>query len=204
MNTKYKTSGRIFENPILERFTKSNPRVTIIFYLCLICFFIFLNNHYTILNLPNVIALYIFGLITWTLVEYLLHRYLFHIDDYFLSMKRIHYILHGVHHEHPGDPERFFMAPVPGTFIAFVLFVIWYSIIGQYAFSFMAGLTNGYLLYSYIHYTIHSHPANPLFYKPWSHHAKHHFKHPDKAFGVSSPIWDMIFGTMPPKNKDQH
>jgi sterol desaturase/sphingolipid hydroxylase (fatty acid hydroxylase superfamily) len=132
-------------------------------------------------------------------MEYLLHRYVFHLDEYFPAMKRLPYMLHGVHHDHPGDEERLFMPPVPGFMIAVIMFGFWFLFIGQYAFAFMAGISNGYLLYSFVHYRIHSQPANPLFHKAWAHHAKHHFKYPDKAFGVSSPIWDIIFGTMPPR-----
>ena len=196
-----KGQGKIFENGFLERLTKSNPKKTIVFYSLVISAFIFLSIKYTRLSISETIELYVSGLFTWTLMEYLLHRFVFHIDEYFPVLKRFHYIVHGVHHEHPGDHERLFMPPVPGLIIAVVMFFFLYLFVGLYAFAFMAGISNGYLIYSYIHYNIHSMPANPFFHRPWSHHAKHHFKYPDKAFGVSSPIWDLVFRTMPPKNQ---
>jgi sterol desaturase/sphingolipid hydroxylase (fatty acid hydroxylase superfamily) len=143
------------------------------------------------------------GLATWTLMEYILHRYLFHIDEYFPSMKRLHYILHGVHHEHPRDHERLFMPPVPGLIISSILLGFWYLFLGENALAFMAGITNGYLLYSYIHYSVHTRPVYEPLRILWRNHAMHHYKHHDKAYGVSSPFWDFIFGTLPPKRAAQ-
>jgi sterol desaturase/sphingolipid hydroxylase (fatty acid hydroxylase superfamily) len=195
--------GEIFKNRFLEKLTKSNPRITIGFYTFLIAAFFFLNHVYNTTNLVVTLGLYLCGLLTWTLMEYLLHRYVFHIDEYLPFMKRFHYIVHGIHHEFPKDVERLFMPPVPGTIIAFVLFLFWYLLLGLNALGFMAGISNGYLLYSYIHYKVHTKPSTPLLHKLWVHHAKHHYKFPDKAFGVSSPIWDIIFRTMPPKQAKQ-
>lgn len=189
----------MFKSPLLERLTKSNPRLTIVFYSSLIALFFYLSYRYTRLNLYETIGFYLGGIVSWTLMEYVLHRFVFHIDEYLPFMKRFHYIVHGVHHEHPRDHERLFMPPVPGLIISFVMFWFWFMFFGWNAFAFMAGISNGYLMYSYIHYTIHTKPSSPLLHKLWSHHAKHHYKYPDKAYGVSSPFWDMVFGTMPPK-----
>ena len=194
-----KTQGRIFQNSFLEKLTKSSPRVTITFYTCLIVLFFYLSFLYTGLSLLQTAGLYIAGLFGWTLMEYILHRFVFHIDEYFPSFRRFHYIVHGIHHDHPRDHERLFMPPVPGTIIAFLMFLFWYLFLGSNAFAFMAGISNGYLMYSYIHYMIHTRPSTPVLHKLWMHHAKHHYKYPDKAFGVSTPLWDIIFGTMPPK-----
>jgi sterol desaturase/sphingolipid hydroxylase (fatty acid hydroxylase superfamily) len=192
--------GKIFENGILEKLTKSNPKLTITFYSLLIATFFYLNYRYNTISLEVTLGFYIGGLITWTLMEYILHRFLFHIDEYIPFLKRFHYIIHGIHHEFPKDAERLFMPPVPGTIISFFLFLFWYLFFDLSALAFMAGITNGYLMYSYIHYKVHTKPSNKLLHKLWVHHAKHHYKFPDKAYGVSSPFWDMVFGTMPPKH----
>lgn len=191
--------GRIFKDPGLERLTKSSPKITIAFYGCMIAFFFFLSYRYTTISFWMTVACYFSGLLVWTLMEYILHRYVFHIDRYFPKAKRFHYAVHGVHHEQPADKERLFMPPVPGTIIAGFLFAFWYLLLGGFSFAFMAGVTNGYLFYSFIHYTVHTNPNTRLFRDQWFHHALHHYKYPDKAFGVSTPIWDFVFGTMPPK-----
>ena len=201
MNAKTKQPGQIFENPFLEKLTKSNPTRTIVFYLLMIVVYLVLNFKYTNNNLLITMLLFGSGLITWSFMEYVLHRWVFHIDEYlpFKFAKRFHYIIHGVHHENPKDAERLFMPPIPGLIISFLLFLCWSILLKLNAFAFMAGLVNGYLLYAYIHYTVHSKPINPKYRKLWTHHAMHHYKYEDKAFGVSSPIWDIVFNTMPPK-----
>lgn len=197
---KIKSGVRIFENSFLEKFTKCNPRRAIIFYASMICSFLCLSVYYSRLTIWYTAGFYLAGLFAWTLIEYLLHRYVFHYNSYFPHAKKLPFILHEIHHEQTVDEKRLFISPVPGTIIALIVFGSWYLLIGEYAFAFMAGLSNGYLIYAFIHYKIHSKPANPLFHRPWAHHAKHHFKYPDKAFGVSSPLWDILLGTMPPKN----
>jgi sterol desaturase/sphingolipid hydroxylase (fatty acid hydroxylase superfamily) len=193
------TQGIIFKNPFLERFTKSNPQITIIFYSTLIGFFFFLNAEFTSNTIYSTGIIYLFGILTWTLMEYVLHRFIFHIDEYFPAFKRLHYILHGIHHDHPRDRERLFMPPVPGTLIAFILWAFWFLFLGENTFAFMAGISSGYLMYSYIHYSVHTKPVFQPLRTLWKHHALHHYKYPQKAYGVSSPLWDLIFGTMPPK-----
>ncbi len=196
MNT---TQAQLFRNPFLEKLTKSTPRLTIIFYIFLIAIFLFLEVIFTGSGSLKILEFYIGGLLSWTFMEYILHRYIFHINEYIPFLKRFHYIIHGVHHEQPRDPERLFMPPIPGTIIAFLIFSFWYLFFGLDAFAFTAGISNGYLFYSYIHYTIHTDPSNRYLRKLCIHHAKHHYKYPNKAYGVSSPLWDIVFGTMPPK-----
>jgi sterol desaturase/sphingolipid hydroxylase (fatty acid hydroxylase superfamily) len=192
--------GRIFKDPKLEKLTKSDPIKTATFYGGMIAMFFYFSYSFTDLDLWSTVGTYVAGLFCWTLMEYILHRYVFHIDQYFYKAKRFHYIVHGVHHEQPTDKERLFMPPLPGAIIATVLFTISYILLGEFAFAFMAGIANGYLLYSYVHYTVHTNPNTKWFRKQWLHHALHHYRYPDKAFGVSSPLWDIVFGTMPPRS----
>jgi sterol desaturase/sphingolipid hydroxylase (fatty acid hydroxylase superfamily) len=195
--------GRIFKNNLLEKLTKSSPRLTALFYSALLAGFFYLSYLNTSLNLWQTLGIFLSGVLLWTLIEYILHRYIFHIDDYFPVLKRLHYIFHGVHHENPRDHERLFMPPVPGAMVALFLFGVFFLVMSYYAFALMAGISTGYLLYSYIHYMVHTRPSKLWFHKLWIHHLKHHHKFPDKAYGVSSPLWDIIFGTMPPENTNE-
>lgn len=201
LNTHLVKKGRIFKNPILEFFAKNNPRYTALYYILLIPLFLCLNSKATNNSIYTTLGLYCTGLFMWTLKEYLLHRFLFHIDDFIPAFKKFHYIVHGIHHEYPRDEERLLMPPLPGTMIVIILTAFWYFIIKNHCFAFMAGVTTGYLIYTFIHYSVHTRPANRKFRFLWAHHALHHFKYPDKAFGVSSPLWDWVFGTMPERKK---
>ncbi|MCE3280083.1 MAG: hypothetical protein K0S44_2274 [Bacteroidetes bacterium] len=197
------TTGRLFKNPLLESLTRSNPPTTILFYSLMIISFLFLNYTYTQNNVLQTVLLYSSGLFVWTLIEYILHRFIFHIDEYIPKLKRLHYLLHGIHHDFPRDHERLFMPPVPGTIIAAILSGFWYLFLGKNTFAFMAGISNGYLIYTYIHYSVHTKPVYQPMRKLWKNHALHHYKYPKKAFGVSSPLWDHIFRTMPPDRTKQ-
>lgn len=196
--------GKMFDNPLLEFLSKSNPTVTFITYGSIISTYIVLNYLYgPISNIGQGIALYLGGLFFWTFAEYFLHRYLFHWITEHPFVQRFHYSVHGYHHEFPRDDTRVFMPPIPGLVLSTLFLGIFYLIMGTYAFLFAAGFINGYLIYSTVHYSTHKFkpPKSKWLKTLWRHHNLHHYRFPDKAFGVSSPIWDYVFGTMPPMPK---
>ena len=139
-----------------------------------------------------------FGIIFWTLFEYLMHRYLFHLVSKKTWLNRLSFMLHGIHHQNPLDKERFFMPPLPGSIIITLLFGISYLISAENSYCFMGGLITGYILYTQIHFRIHNKEVPKYLQKIASHHLLHHYKYHNKAFGVSSTMWDNIFRTMPP------
>ena len=112
-------------------------------------------------------------------------------------LQRITYLLHGNHHHYPRDRARLFMPPLPSLIISSAIFGILYLFLGKYALIFFPGFLLGYLLYGTMHYAIHA--WNPPFkwLKPlWRNHHLHHYKDENHGFGVSSTLWDHVFGTM--------
>lgn len=192
--------GRIFENVVLETLTKTSPVLTIVTYSSVVVLLLALNYIYQATSFFTGLLLYLGGLLFWSLFEYLMHRYVFHFASESKLARRFHYMIHGVHHQYPRDKERLFMPPVPGILIISVLFLLFYLILERYTFTFLAGLLNGYLLYTLIHYSVHMYRPPKYFKKLWVHHAMHHYRYHDKAYGVSSPLWDIVFGTMPPRD----
>lgn len=188
---KKEGKGVIFNNSALEVFTRTNPVLHVITYGSVIGFFFYLNQQ----TFKTSLLLFFTGIFTWTFLEYILHRFVFHI-----SYPKFQYMVHGVHHEFPRDKERLLMPPLPGLLAITVLTSIFYLLLWSYTFAFMMGFLSGYLMYTFIHYIVHAwKPVKGLKFL-WAHHHKHHnpvFE--DKAFGVSSPLWDYVFGTMPPK-----
>jgi sterol desaturase/sphingolipid hydroxylase (fatty acid hydroxylase superfamily) len=184
-----KSGDQIFKSKALELLTKSNPFIHIVTYGSLIAFFLWMNH----LPSQKTMLVYLSGLLFWTLKEYLLHRFFFHI-----SFPRLQYAIHGIHHAFPRDKQRVLMPPVPGILISAILYALWFLFIGAYANAFMAGIITGYMVYSSIHYSIHTYkPIKGLKFL-WAHHLKHHNpKYEDRAFGVSTPFWDWVFRTMP-------
>ncbi|KAH7321213.1 hypothetical protein B0I35DRAFT_477720 [Stachybotrys elegans] len=141
------------------------------------------------------------GVFIWTLVEYCLHRFLFHLD-YYLPDNRValtlHFLLHGVHHYLPMDKYRLVMPPTlfvvlaaPFWKLAHAIFAYnWYAATAVYC-----GGIFGYVCYDMTHYFLH-HTNLPLWYKQLKkYHMEHHFLDYENGFGVTSRFWDDIFGT---------
>lgn len=191
---------RIFNNRILQSISKGSRASAIITYLIIVIIFLSISYYLQALSLSQSIIIYSIGIFTWTLFEYLIHRFAFHFEGKSKMGKRILYIIHGIHHETPMDKSRIITPPIPGVFIVFFFFIIVYLLLGKHSFVFTAGWLTGYLLYSFIHY--HLHLSKPIrgFKFLWTHHAQHHWFDSGKAFGVSSPMWDYIFCTMPEKS----
>ena len=143
------------------------------------------------------VALVMLAIAMWSLAEYLMHRFAFHYLAESERMQRFIYVLHGNHHEYPRDRERLFMPPVPSLIIASVIFTIMFSVMGNLVFMFFPGFIFGYLMYGTMHFAIHAWNPPYKWMKPlWRNHHLHHYKDEHKGFGVSSTIWDHIFGTM--------
>ena len=208
---KNEGSGRIFNSPVLELLSKSPPMVSAGVYLAVIIGLLYTGYVRGAVDSFAEGALLFFGAyLFWTLFEYFFHRCVFHLDYYFPDsewVRKFDYALHGIHHEFPRDTRRLIMPPAPGLIIISVLFAVFWFPFGERIFVFLPGFLLGYLSYAFIHYATHAwKPPKAKWLKVlWRHHALHHYKHPDRAFGVSSPFWDYVFRTMPPeKTKATH
>ena len=192
-----KGQARLFKSPALEFLTKAHPLVIWGMYIPIVSFLIYYGATHYGLTTRTIIAVFVAGAFFWSIFEYLAHRFIFHMVTETERGKRISYVLHGNHHEYPRDRQRLFMPPVPSIIIAIVVFSIYFLILGKYAFAFFPGFVIGYLLYGSMHYAIHA--WNPPFkwMKPlWRNHHLHHYKNEGRGFGVSSTLWDHVFGTM--------
>ena len=195
-----KGQARIFRNQYLEMLTKTHPLVIWGMYFPVIGWLLYYSFTKLDYTLSYIILLFAGGLLSWTLFEYLMHRFAFHYVAHSARAQRIVYILHANHHEYPRDRERLFMPPAPSFIIASVIFALQYVLLGDSVFMFFPGFLLGYLIYGTMHFAIHA--WNPPFkwMKPlWRNHHLHHYKAPDRGFGVSSVLWDVVFRTVPKK-----
>ena len=155
-----------------------------------------LNN--SLIGILPAIGLFFVGVITFSLIEYLIHRYLFHMVPSTPVREKIQYSVHGVHHEFPKDKDRLAMPPLLSSTITVILFFLFKLIMGNAVFGFLPGFLIGYCAYLGVHYIVHAYqPPKNVFKVLWIHHGIHHYKDHERAFGVSSPLWDYIFRTMP-------
>lgn len=196
-----KGQARLFKSSYMETMTKTHPVVIYSMYLPVIAFMLYYGLAYKSLTLTQEIALLFAGALFWSLFEYVMHRYVFHMVVESDRAKKVIYTMHGVHHEFPRDKERLFMPPVPSVIVASLVFAGIYAVLGWHALAFFPGFLFGYLMYGSMHYAIHAF-APPKYLKAlWRNHHLHHYKTPDKGFGVSSVIWDVVFGTVPRKEE---
>lgn len=195
-----KGKAQLFDHPVLEALSRTSPALTLIAYVPIVIGVAAIGLYYVDITPAQLISYSLAGIIAWTFMEYILHRFLFHFINDNAIVQRFHYMVHGVHHHYPKDEGRLFMPPVPGYILATLIFGFWYLILGDMVFAFYPGLMLGYLGYVFTHYAIHKFkkPKNSFGYI-WDHHNLHHFKYPGKAFGVSTPLWDVVFRTMPPR-----
>lgn len=195
---KNKEKATLFNLSVLEIFTKTNLVLHIVSYGSIFILLFYISQQ---INTPgpffSQVFVFLAGIVFWTLFEYMMHRYLFHITHKDKSILRFKYIVHGIHHEFPNDEERVFMPPLPGAIILGCLLLIFYAVMRELAFLFLSAMTIGYLIYSLMHYCIHHLKPPKILKSIWIHHALHHYQQEDRAFGVSCRLWDRIFGTMP-------
>ena len=198
---KNKGQARLFKNDYMEMMTKTHPVVIYCMYFPVIFFMLYYGTAHKEIPIGTEALVFAGGILFWSIFEYFMHRYLFHMIVESPRATRFIYTLHGVHHEYPRDKERLFMPPVPSLIVACVIFSLMYYATGWYALSFFPGFLLGYILYGSMHYAIHAF-APPRFLKAlWRNHHLHHYKAPQKGFGVSSVLWDVVFQTVPKKDE---
>ncbi len=193
----------MFDSPLLDRLTRVHPSVPVLIFLPAVTAFAIAAVH----DLGGTEALLgvAFGYVAWTLSEYWIHRLLFHFEPEHGLGARLHWMIHGVHHDHPNDPHRLVMPPavsLPLGTAFFFLFDVMFGIRAAWAIA--AGFFAGYLLYDMTHFALH-HARNSgrLGRLLRELHMRHHFEDDRCGFAVSAPWWDAVFGTYSPRARSR-
>ena len=213
--TNADVSARMFRSGVLERFSHVHPAVPHVLYVPLVAGLL-----WTARTTPATTALlFVAGVLLWTLAEYLLHRHVFHAPDHIMAethavvarlgrdepvlpalpswRHRSYFIAHGVHHEYPRLSSRLVMPPGASVPIAIGTWLLFRAILGPlHAPAPFAGFVAGYLVYDTTHYAVH-HFGMPTAWGRYlkKRHARHHYVDADSDYGVSSPLWDLVFWT---------
>ncbi len=194
-------SAQMFSNPILERISRTHILVPITLFLGIssVSFYHALTN--TSISLGIGLVVMFLGLFAFTFVEYMMHKHFFHMEPDTPLKDKLQYSVHGVHHDYPKDKDRLAMPPFVSAAYAAIFYLVFTLIMGDFALYFLPGFLIGYALYLAVHYIVHAYNPPKNFLKIlWVNHAIHHYKDPDTSFGVSSPLWDYLLGTMPKKD----
>ncbi|GAP06721.1 sterol desaturase [Anaerolinea thermolimosa] len=198
---------RLFKSDFLEFFTHISPVAVVIIWVPVSLFFLLKgvvqpvqpNSSWGYLPIA-----FLTGAFLWTFAEYTLHRFLFHYQPKTPRAERIFFLFHGVHHAQPQCKTRLVMPPVVSIPMAFMAYGLLYLLFGWilrlplWVGPVFSGFIAGYLFYDLTHYATHHFPMRRGVWKYLKrYHMQHHYKTPNARFGVSSPLWDLIFGTKP-------
>lgn len=186
----------MFESRLVDRLTRVHPIVPVAIFLPVIGVLLVLALERR--SVLAVLGLAAAGYAIWTLMEYWIHRAIFHFEPEQGIGARFHWIVHGVHHDHPNDPLRLVMPPsvsVPLGATVYGIFVLIFG--GSNALALGVGFFAGYLIYDMTHYHLHHHTPRTHLEKALRElHMRHHFQDDTHGFGISAPYWDRVFGTL--------
>jgi dihydroceramide fatty acyl 2-hydroxylase len=192
-----RASPPMFKSGLLDRFTRVHHAVPVVIFspAIILLFATALGRMGLLASLAYAVG----GYALWTLAEYWIHRVIFHFEPEQGFGARLHWMVHGVHHDHPNDPLRLVMPPAASVPLALVFYGIFFVVLGaSRATAFGAGFLAGYLAYDMIHYHLHHHTPRTRIGKGLRElHMRHHFQDDERGFGISAPYWDRVFGTMP-------
>ncbi|XP_018803109.1 PREDICTED: fatty acid 2-hydroxylase [Bactrocera latifrons] len=197
---------RLFGPTYLEMLTKTPWWVIPLFWIpviskCLWEGFSPIWNTSSLNELLFMTAYFAAGILLWTFLEYVLHRFVFHMKvnaNTHPLLCSFHFMIHGLHHKVPFDSMRLVFPPMPGVVIASLLYAPLSVLLPQPRIV-LAGALSGYLCYDLMHYYLHY--GNPslqntrFMYNMKRYHYQHHFAHQDMGYGISSPLWDVVFNT---------
>src|SRR5262249_33884540 len=126
VSTKNETV-RMFDSDFMEFFSRVHPATPLILYFPVVGFMLYVAVWRQGFPVLVVVGLFLLGMLLWTLFEYLIHRYIFHYEPKTGVGKRLHYIIHGVHHDYPNDARRLVMRPS----VSVPLAVLFYGMFAQ-------------------------------------------------------------------------
>jgi sterol desaturase/sphingolipid hydroxylase (fatty acid hydroxylase superfamily) len=191
-------SIRLFENPVLEFASRAHPVTPLIWFLPFLVWGAF--HSVGGLGVRSSAGLFLAGWVGFSFFEYVLHRFAFHG---LLRGARSHrrqvwgFLVHGYHHHFPNDPMRLVMPPLISWPVAFVFVVGYEFCLGpERAIPAISGTLGGYLALFLVHYYVHhARPASGPGRWLRRYHLRHHHQDAESRYGVTSPVWDVVFGT---------
>ncbi len=192
-----RASPRMFESPLLDRVSRVHPAIPLVIFVPAIA--LLAAAAFAAMDALQAAGWLAGGYLFWTLTEYWMHRLVFHFEPDEGIGARLHWIIHGVHHDHPNDRMRLVMPPSVSVPLALAFYGLFLLVLGPpAAYAFGSGFVVGYLIYDMTHFHVHHHKMRTrLERKLRELHMRHHFQDDTRGFGVSAPFWDYVFGTAP-------
>jgi 4-hydroxysphinganine ceramide fatty acyl 2-hydroxylase len=186
----------LFKNPFLEYFSHIHPVTPVIVFVPILS----ACAYFGFQRVPAVYGVggFLFGILLWTLTEYIIHRWVFHYEPKTDTGRKIHFLVHGIHHDYPRDATRLVMPLLISAPLATFFFYLFMAVFGNYYLLIFSGFVLGYVSYDSIHYaTHHINLKGKIGGFLRSYHLRHHYEDEHTAYGVSNPLWDYIFRSIP-------
>ncbi|PVU96291.1 hypothetical protein BB560_005817 [Smittium megazygosporum] len=188
----------LFENKYLEKFTMTPWYLVPMVWLPMI--YLMWSIGITIIPRELFYKYFITGVVVWPLFEYSMHRFIFHFDRNIPDgtiAQVTHFMLHGFHHFLPMDSMRLVMPPALSCFIGLCVYTpLSYIIPPGITHALFCGLALMYIVYDETHYWLHHGYFKYDFIKRLkSFHLEHHYRVFNRGYGVTSDLWDRVFGT---------
>ncbi len=190
--------GRMFESSFFEFFSKVHPSMPFVFWIPIVLGVLGYSLVEGVTRLALAAGLLPLGWVTWQLLEYFIHKKIFHWLGIGPISRRFHDIVHGFHHKYPDDDTRLVMPlPVSIGLATVIGFGLWLAGRPDVTVPFWCGLVAGYLWYDFLHWSTHF--RRPL--TAWgralrAHHMSHHFADTESNFGISHRWIDAVLGTL--------
>ena len=182
--------GRMFDSSFFEFFSKVHPRTPFMFWIPAASSLLVYSLYRGFTNPLETLAAFPLGFFTWQLLEYWIHKKIFHTWPGPTA--------HGFHHTYPDDDTRLVM-PLTVSIALASLIAGGLYLLQRHDFTipYWAGIVGGYLWYDFLHWsTHHREPITAWGKKLRAHHLAHHFGDPDKNFGISHMWMDKVLGSL--------
>ena len=194
---KYGSSSprvRLFRNDLLERLTLISPVAFVLTWTVFLGAALYAS--WGVTSLAASIGFVLLGILIWTLFEYAMHRFLFHMKLNSAFGQWLIFLTHGNHHEVPGDKYRNIMPPIVSVVVSAGIWAGFYLLFGPAGSVLYLGFGIGYVVYDAIHYACHQLPMRgPVLRQLRRHHIRHHFAKEEGNYAITATFWDRVFGT---------
>lgn len=143
------------------------------------------------------VGVFALGALAWGLLEYLMHRFLFHFPARGVFGRALTFVVHGHHHVTPNERSRLAATPMQFGSLGLLMAGLWRLVFGDATWMLaMAGTMSGYLAYEAVHHIAHhGRPRSRVLCAIQRHHLAHHYGTAEARWGISTPLFDWLLRT---------
>jgi len=185
---------RLFRSDLLELTTVISPRAFAAIWACVLLLAVYAS--WGVTSLPVSIGFVLAGLAVWSLFEYVMHRFLFHLKMRSAVGRQVIFVMHGNHHVEPNDPDRNMMPPIISLPWSAAIWAALLLLAGKEGSLLFLGFAIGYVVYDSVHYACHQFVMKgPVLGRLRKHHIRHHYAKREGNYAITAIFWDRLFGT---------